>query len=138
MSSQLPYRRTDDTVARGSADTEQRIAPARKCKGLTFSPIPKFCDAEVAFGAPDRYFFRRDDLPEVPREFEKMADAIFFRGERPAPFTPEVDAREAYRALRAWLSSWEPPHEAKVATVAYALWLWTTPGALMESEAASA
>lgn len=99
-------------------------------KGLVFWPIPAFDGPSCAFGADERAFFNRRELPEVPRVWQDKANALFFSGGELPDFAPQVDKAQASRAIRAWLSSWAPAHEAKIATVAYAMWLWTTPAAL--------
>ncbi len=108
--------------------------PAATINGLTFWPIPEFDRGESLFmGAPLKAFFDRRNLPDIPQVWEDRAQDFFFRGGRP-DFPPQVDATKAIKALRAWLISFEPPHEAKIATVAYALWVWTTPAALVEDK----
>lgn len=116
-----------------------RVAPPPvACKGLTFLPIPEFDDATCAFGAPERAFFNRRDLPKVPREFTDEASRLFFSGGALPEFGGDVDQAKAKRALRAWLSSWAPAHEAKEAIVAYALWVWSPAAALSKSRASGA
>lgn len=99
--------------------------PAVTCQGLTFLPIPDFDGPTVIFGADERSFFNRRELPKVPREFEAEVHRLFFRGGEYPAFGADVDPKKAKAALRAWLSSFAPAHEAKVATVAYALWVWS-------------
>ncbi|MCB1723243.1 MAG: hypothetical protein KDJ39_06065 [Gammaproteobacteria bacterium] len=99
--------------------------PAETINGMTFFPVPHFTDVEVAFGASaDRYFDRRN-LPDVPRRFTNIVDDLFFKGGQLPDLDERIDRDKAYRAVRAWLSSFAPPHESKVATVGYALWLWS-------------
>ena len=109
---------------------DETTMPTPEKNGLTFWPIPEFSDPECAFGADVSRFFKRYELPDVPREFERKAGDLFFGGGKVETFAPQVDAAKANRALRAWLSSWAPAHEAKETTVAYAIWLWSTPEAL--------
>jgi hypothetical protein len=101
--------------------------PAPTCKGLTFLPVPEFDGPATVFGADESAYFNRRDLPEVPREHEKTVHRLFFQGGAVPEFAPDVDRGKAMRALNAWLCSFAPAHEAKTATVAYALWLWMTP-----------
>jgi len=110
------------------------VVPQRKIKKLTFYPIPKFNNAQLAFGAEQKSFFHRHDLPIVPEKYKTMASSYFFNGGALPEFHKSVDRKAAARALRAWLSSWAPAHEAKEATVAYALWLWTHETALNGEE----
>jgi hypothetical protein len=100
-------------------------APDVKCKGLTFLPVPEFDGITAVFGAPEKSFFNRRDLPQVPLEFANEVSRLFYRGGVYPAFGRDVDAKKAKIALSAWLSSFEPAHEAKVATVAYALWVWS-------------
>lgn len=93
--------------------------------GLTFIPVPEFDDASVVMGADGKCFFDRRSRPRVPRQYEDMADTLFFKGGEIPEFAPDVDRVKAGRALRAWLRSWAPPHESKSTTVGYALWCWS-------------
>lgn len=102
-----------------------RAAPATTCKGLTFLPVPKFDGPAAAFWAPESAFFNRHDLPKVPREFEDEVHRLFFRGGEWPALGADVDQKAAKMAIAAWLHSFAPAHEAKVATVAYALWVWS-------------
>lgn len=97
-------------------------------KGLTFFPVPEFQDVAIAFGADRSCFFDRNDLPDVPAKYERMANTLFFKGGELPKFLDGVDREKAKRALTAWLSSFAPAHEAKIATAGYALWLWTEGG----------
>lgn len=104
--------------------------PEKTQKGLTFFPVPEFTDADIAFGADETQYFNRRDMPDVPRKFKDMAMDLFYkRGELP-DMSPEVDKHKAMRAVRAWLTSWNPSHESKMGTVGYALWLWSDDKAL--------
>lgn len=105
--------------------SDVKHTPEVTCKGLTFLPIPEFTDAELAFGAQLPSYFNRRDLPEVPRKFRDEANRMFFSGGEWPSFGKDVDAKKAKRALHALLRSWSPAHEAKEATVAYALWVWS-------------
>lgn len=93
--------------------------------GLTFLPVPEFDAAACAFGADEKCFFNRRNLPKVPREFEQQAEKFFFSGGEIPAFAPDVDRAKAAKAIRAWLCSFAPAHESKVATVGYALWCWS-------------
>lgn len=108
--------------------------PSIESRGLTFWPIPEFSDVEIAFGADSDKFFSRHDMPDVPREFEKKANDLFFSGGTLDGLDPRVDKALASRAIQAWLCSFAPAHEAKSATVGYALWVWSTPKALDAKE----
>lgn len=106
------------------------MKPQKEINGIVFFPVPEFSDVSAVFGASESAFFDRRKLPEVPERFEKMANDLFFSGEKPPEFSSKVDRKKAATAIRAWLGSFAPAHEAKVATVAYALWLWTNDKAL--------
>lgn len=74
------------------------------------------------------------DIPQrTALEFSKLHQDVQ-RGVVLPKFHEKVDPRKASRALHAWLSSWAPAHEAKEATVAYALWLWTHETALDDDQ----
>jgi len=99
--------------------------PKTTIDGLTFLPIPEFSEGVVAFGANEKDYFNRHKLPEVPRKFTDEVHRLFFKGGEWPEFGEDVDVNKAKRAIMALLSSWAPAHEAKVATVAYALWVWS-------------
>lgn len=106
------------------------MTPQTTIQGLTFYPVPNFDGPTAAFGAPASAFFDRRNLPDVPKKFEDMAQGLFFSGGKIPDFSPKVDRKKAFTALSAWLGSFAPAHEAKIATAAYALWLWTDDAAL--------
>lgn len=101
-------------------------APKPTCHGLTFFPVPEFDALTAAFGAPLEAFFDRRKCPDVPREYETAVSMLFYSGGEIPKFSAQVDRKKAAIALRAWLSSFQPAHEAKIATAAYAVWLWST------------
>ncbi len=100
------------------------MKPLHKIKGITFYPIPEVSDAELAFGSESSAYFDRYDLPEIPTEYVNKATSLMFAGGT-LELPPEIDAEKATRAVQAWLTSYAPAHEAKMATVGYALWLWS-------------
>lgn len=100
-------------------------APSVVCKGLTFLPVPDFDGPAFAFGAQASAYFDRHDLPDVPREYRDEANRLFFAGGAWPEFGSDVDAAKARTAVMSWLRSFAPAHEAKEATVAYALWVWS-------------
>ena len=103
--------------------------------GLTFLPVPEFDDVDCAFGARQSSYFDRNNLPKVPREFEDHVHRLFFKGGDMPDFHPSIDREKARRATGAWLRSFAPAHEAKVATVAYAFWVWSNPPASVDEAA---
>lgn len=94
--------------------------------------IPEFTGLEAALGAALATY---PDPTAIPQQFFRshrlcdVANKLFFDGGKLADhglqFKPEIDQRKAMAALRAWLSSFAPSHEHKVATVAWALSEWT-------------
>lgn len=104
--------------------------PKTEINGLTFWPIPEFDRVRQTFGVGEQHYFDRRNLPKVPKKFERAVEDLFFNGGKLQGLSPQVDASKAHGAMRAWLSSWAPAHESKIATAAYALWLWSTPEAL--------
>ncbi len=98
--------------------------PQLVIEGLTFWPIPKFSDIHMAFGAEINSYFDRYRLPEVPKKYRDQASKIFFEGGK-IEVGDDVNKDDANRAIRAVLCSFAPAHEAKEATVAYALWCWS-------------
>ncbi len=106
------------------------VVPSATRRGLTFFPVPKFDGPSQVFGAGESDFFKRHDLPDVPRTYRDAAMDLFYSGGAMPKFDPRVDAKAAQAATRAWLSSWAPAHEAKEATVGYAFWVWSTPEAI--------
>ncbi len=50
---------------------------------------------------------------------------MFNGGTLPEEISPIIDKQKAIRAVKAWLSSFAPAHEAKIGTVAYAFWVWS-------------
>jgi len=106
------------------------MKPEKTIKGLTFYPVPEFDDITVAMGADESAFFNRHDLPEFPREYDDLANKLMFSGGKLEGLSPKVPMDKAMRAVRAWLCSFAPAHEAKTATVGYALWLWSDDEAL--------
>jgi single-strand DNA-binding protein len=94
------------------------------------APIPEFGAPAQAFGAREGSYFNRRSLPQVPRKYTDEAERLFFGGGPLPEFAPQVDKQKAMQATRALLSSFAPSHEAKIATVGYAFWVWSTPDAL--------
>lgn len=100
--------------------------PKHTKMGITFWPIPDVSDVEIAFGANKRWYFPRQQLPEVPQRYTDTVRRLFFKGGKLPDLPAQVDQKQAARFFRALLGSWEPSHEQKEATAAYALWVWDT------------
>lgn len=110
--------------------------PTATCDGLTFYPIPEITDLDAAFGFREDRYFNRRALPKVPEKFEDAAQKLFFSGGDIPASCNGVDRAKAIRFMRALLSSFAPPHESKIATAAYAFWVWSTPEIVNEKSAA--
>ena len=106
------------------------MIPKKIINGLTFYPVPTFDHLEITFGAPLTAFFDRRKLPDIPKRFNDMASILFFSGVALPDLSPKIDKIKAHNALSAWLGSFAPSQEAKLATVGYALWLWTNKTAM--------
>lgn len=94
--------------------------------------IPDFDAPTVVFGARLETYPKMEDLPEEFRREKHpccdIAQSLFFKGgslsDHGLKFKPEVDGKKALNAIRAWLGSWDPKHEHKIAAVGYALSQW--------------
>lgn len=104
--------------------------PQAAFAGLTFFPVPTFSDPQIVFGADSKCYFNRRELPEIPKQYADHAQRLMFNGGELPNFDPRVDKNLAHRATRALLCSFEPAHEAKIATVGYAFWVWSTSAAI--------
>lgn len=107
------------------------LTPEATHKNIQFWPIPEVPTPECVFGpkAPTTAYFDRYDRPDVPRQFQRMADDLFFVGGTlpDGLCIPEWDRVRAMKWVRSRLTSWGVAHEAKISTVAYAFWVWSTP-----------
>src|SRR5260221_475266 len=94
--------------------------------------IPKFTDLNAAFGAEEKDYPKWHDIPQEFHNLRhlgcEIASQIFFKGGRLSDygvqFKPGVDQNSAMRAIRAWLCSFAPKHEVKIATVGMAISDW--------------
>lgn len=102
-------------------------------------PLFDVSDADVAFSTASGiigeggYYLRRSP-PQyglVPDEWSDKANKLFFHGGKLADIGLKprdgYDSKRIYRALRFLLTSWEPSHEQKEATVGFALMKWCEP-----------
>jgi len=101
------------------------MSPEKTKNGLTFFPIPEFDDVSSAFGADEDRYFNRMNLPDIPSKYEDIVSNLFFSGGKLPELLESVDTGKAMKAMQAWLSSHAPAHEAKIATAAYAIWVWS-------------
>jgi hypothetical protein len=95
-------------------------------------PIQEVTDIEMVFGAKIERLLPA--FKDIPAEFkkvgaskwERVADRWFARGLRGVEFSPKegIDLTKAIRHLATIMQSYEPPHEHKIAAVAYLMSLW--------------
>lgn len=100
-------------------------------------PLFDVSDVDVAFstasGTIDRggRYLTREQQRLVPSEYRDKANSLFFNGGSLASvgLKPREgnDPKRIARALRYLLSSFEPSHEQKDATVGFALMKWCEP-----------
>lgn len=95
--------------------------------------IPDFTAQDAVFGAKISDYPRKEEIPPEfwnrhNNRFCEIAGELFFGGGALSKFglqfKPNIDRAKAMTALRAWLSSFEPSHEHKIAAVGYALSQW--------------
>jgi hypothetical protein len=111
------------------------MKPQKEINGLTFYPIPEFPEfygVLLIYGNAIPKYFNIHELPEIPKEYKDMAQTFFITCRKIPVFHPKINREKAIRALWIWLSDFTRPYEVKIATVGYALWLWTDPTALNE------
>jgi len=107
-------------------------APATKPK---FPPlvlggwaVPEFDGLSAVFGARLNQYPERGSIPKVDRRYEDVVNALFFRGgslsEHGLKLKSGIDRAAAMAAIRSWLCSFDPKHEHKTETVAWALSEW--------------
>jgi hypothetical protein len=115
------------------ADAQEHSPQAPLSGGGAPFPVPEFDDATVAFGAPRSAYLTREQLGDFydmndRTPYHKAASGLFFRGGRLSDYglqwKPGIDRTKAMRAIKALLCSFEPKHEIKEATVAYAFREW--------------
>lgn len=90
--------------------------------------VPDFDGLSAAFGARLEEYPARTSIPKVDRKFQDVFSALFFRGgslaDHGLKLKAGLDHRAAMTAIRAWMTSFEPQHEHKTETVAWALSEW--------------
>jgi hypothetical protein len=112
---------------------DMQAHPEVRINGLTFWPVPEFSAAVAAFGAHESAFFNRRDLPKVPSKYLDAAASLFYSGGKP-DLGDDVPKGPAIAALSAWLGSFVPAHETKMATAGYALWVWAPESASVRAK----
>lgn len=94
--------------------------------------VPEFDRLSMAFGARLNQYPEMSIIPEEFRRhsgrFQEIVSSIFFRGGTIESFglrlKPSLNRPAAMAAIRAWLCSFDPKHEHKTATIAWALSEW--------------
>lgn len=93
--------------------------------------FPDFDGLSAAFGAERRDYPKWEDIPEKFRRRNphgEVFSALFFNGGKLADhgltMKAGLDAGQVMRAIKALMSSFDPSHELKEATVAWALSEW--------------
>lgn len=97
--------------------------------------VPAFDGLSTAFGARLAQYPPETSIPPEFRthsgKFQNIVSALFFNGGKLADhgikLKAGMDHAAAMMAIRSWLSSFDPSHEHKTATVAWALSEWTEP-----------
>jgi hypothetical protein len=105
-----------------------------KEKGLTLGShqFPVFDGASAAFGARGKDYPDQSVIPEKFRRghtpYNRVVSTLFFKGGKlddfGLSFKKGIDRNQAMTAIRALLCSFDPKHEIKEATVAWALSEW--------------
>lgn len=112
--------------------TETEKHSKTKLQQVTFWPIPEVTDAEMIFGAGVGRYLSRYNRPEVPHKFVTAAEELFLYGvvksDLGVEFPSHIDPEKMKRLVRALMVSFALAHEAKITTIAYAFWVWSTPG----------
>lgn len=117
---------------------EQAAKPAAEAAPLLFVggfQVPPFDGLSAAFGARLNQY---PPMAMIPEEFQRhsgkfqdIVSTLFFEGGAIADFGLKwkagIPRGAALTAMRSWLCSFDPPHEHKTATVAWALSEWTEP-----------
>lgn len=86
---------------------------------------------DAAFGARRADYPPMASIPDFPdrKTYEDIFQTLFFSGGKLDDFglsiKPDLDRGQVMTAIRALMSSFDPQHEHKAATVAWALHSWT-------------
>lgn len=95
--------------------------------------VPAFDGLSAAFGARLNDYPKLEDIPAEFRKhdgrFQSIFSKLFFNGgkleDHGLKLKTGISHRKAMTAIRAYMSSFDPKHEHKTATVAWALSEWT-------------
>lgn len=94
--------------------------------GIEFFPVPVFGDRSWLFGVSESFFLTRYNLPNIPEKFEKIGYGVL-NERKPLPqLNEKVDRNKAIRAVETWSKSRTVPRDLVLATISYAIWLWTS------------
>jgi hypothetical protein len=113
-----------------SKDESARLMAEYMAAPLTLGKfnVPHFDGLAATFGAKFDQYPPRDSIPEVPRCYHDIMSKLFFKGGKFEDFglrlKPSIHKARAMTAIRAWMCSFEPKHEHKTETVAWALSEW--------------
>lgn len=94
--------------------------------------FPVFTGVDAAFGARGQHYPTREEIPAQfyagGTPYNRIVSTLFFQGgsldQFGLSFKAGIDRAQAMTAIRALLCSWDPKHEIKEATVAWALSEW--------------
>jgi hypothetical protein len=97
--------------------------------------VPAFDGLSAAFGARLPQYPPEKSIPAefsgFSGKYQNIVSSLFFNGGKLADHGVKlkdgIDRAAAMTAIRAWMCSFDPSHEHKTATVAWALSEWTEP-----------
>lgn len=114
--------------------TKTKTAEKPQEKGLKVGDhqFPDFDGPAAVFGASRQDYPSREQIPTQfyngHTPYNKAFAGLFFKGGKLADyglsFKPGIDQQKAMKAIRALMSSFDPKHEIKGGTVAWALSEW--------------
>lgn len=98
--------------------TDKKLNPTEKFK----TPFPVERLSESVYDMMPKY----GESPNVDRKWERAVSKWFFAGIEKSAFKvkPGINADDAFRHLRAVISSWLPKHEHKTEAAAFLMSLW--------------
>lgn len=122
-------------MAKNKKSRAKYAAPSPVAAAVDYPPlmlggftVPKFDRVSAVFGAQLNEYPTPSNIPDVDRKFVDAFDALFFRGgslaDHGLKLKAGIDRAAAMTAIRAWMGSFDPKHEHKTATVAWALSEW--------------
>lgn len=126
-------------MAKNKKSRARHIAhPTLEQRRSTFGPlmlgnfkVPEFDGIAAVFGARIKDYPERKSIPTVEHKFKDAFSDLFFRGGKLADhglkLKSGIDHAAAMTAIRAWMTSFDPQHEHKEETVAWALSEWCEP-----------